>query len=140
MSNFFNLLLSIALLFPSMCLWAMGPDYKCKIERISIASGDSGNLYETYKELYLGKEFTVDRRNGVMVGELKNSYVTRPQVIDFGSTENSYKVVNSLKAEQGAGAGSNIYALNIEEFHSGPKKPFVFLENNKVFFGFCEHY
>jgi len=140
MNKVFNFVLSIALLAIGLEAWAVGPDYKCKIERLSFASGDSGNSYETYKELYLGKEFTVNRESGVMVGGLKNSYVTRPQVIDFGSTENSYKAVTTMKMEQGTGAGSNIYALNIEEFESGPKKPFVFMENNKIFFGFCEHY
>lgn len=140
MNRVFKLALSIALLIISMNAWAMGPDYKCKIERLIFASGDSGSSYETYKKLYLGKEFTVDRESGVMVGELKNSYVTRPQVIDFGSTENSYKVVTTMKTEQGSGAGSNIYALNIDEFVSVPKKPFVFMQNNKVFLGFCEHY
>ena len=140
MNKVFNSVLSIALLVIGMKVWAVGPDYKCKIERLSFASGDSGSSYETYKELYLGKEFTVDRKSGVMVGELKNSYVTRPQVIDFGSSENSYKVVTTMRTDQGAGAGSNIYALNIEEFESGPKKPFVFMENNRIFFGFCEHY
>lgn len=141
MNKIFNLVISISLLLIGIdSCWAMGPDYKCKIERLIVASGDTGNSYEIYKELYLGKEFTVDRRSGVMVGELKNTYVTRPQVIDFGSTENSYKVVTTMKTEQGTGAGSNIYALNIDEFVSGSKKPFVFMENNKVFLGFCEHY
>lgn len=139
MIKIFCLMVSISLFLIGIDAWAIGPDYKCKIERLFFASGDSGNSYETYKELYLGKEFTVDRESGVMVGELRNTYVTRPQVIDFGSTENSYKVVTTMKTEQGTGAGSNIYALNIDEFDSGSKKPFVFMQNNKVFLGFCEH-
>lgn len=124
----------------SLAVSAVGPDYKCKIERISFASGDSGSSYDLYSNFYLGKEFTVDRKSGVMVGELKNAFVTEPQVIDFGSTENSYKVVTTMRDDQGAGAGSNIYALNISEFESGAKKPFVFLQNDKVFYGYCEYF
>ena len=119
---------------------AVGSDYKCVVQRVSSASGDSGNSYQFYVDSYVGREFSVDRTSGVMAGALKNSYVTDPQVIDFGSSENSYKVVATMRIDQGAGAGSNIFALTIEEFESGPKKPFVFLMNANVFFGQCEHF
>lgn len=39
-----------------------------------------------------------------MTGALKNSYVTDPQVIDYGSTENSYKAVATMRKDQGAGS------------------------------------
>jgi hypothetical protein len=140
MKKYLGCVVTIILIVLSQNVAAVGSNYKCTIERVSFASGDTGNSYELYKKLYLGKGFTVDRKSGVMVGELKNSYVTEPQVIDYGSSENSYKVIASMRKEQGAGAGSNIYALTIEEFESGAKKPFVFLQNDKVFFGFCQHY
>ena len=75
-----------------------------------------------------------------MAGVLKNSYSTRPQVIDWGSKDNSYKVVTTMKIKQGAGAGSNIYALTVLEYEQGTKKPFVYLDNEAVFFGYCEHF
>jgi len=115
-------------------------DYRCIIERVSLAQGDAGASYEVYQRNFIGKEFTVERASGLMAGVLKNSYVTKPQVIDPGSKENSYKVVTTLRKEQGAGAGSNIYALTILEYHDGAKKPFVFLINEAVFFGHCEHF
>lgn len=117
-----------------------GDDYKCKIERISLASGDQGNSYDMYVKNYVGEEFTVLRSSGLMAGPLKNSYVTTPKVIDFGSTENSHKVVTTMTKEQGAGAGSNIYTLIVLEYEKGPNKPFVFLENDVVFFGICSHF
>jgi len=117
-----------------------GDDYKCQIERISFASGDQGNLYDMYVKNYIGKDFTVFRSSGLMAGTLKNSYVTAPKVIDFGSTENSYKVVTTMSKEQGVGAGSNVYTLIVLEYEKGPKKPFVFLENDVVFFGVCSHF
>ena len=91
------------------------------------------------KEL-LGKEFTVDRRTGLMVGILKNSYYTKPQVIDRGSSGNSFKVINSMRIEEGLGRGSMIYALTINEYESSDKKAFVFLENAVVYMGTCEHF
>jgi hypothetical protein len=119
---------------------AAGNDYLCTIEKLSLAGGDSGVVYEFYKKNYIGKQFTVERASGLMAGALKNSYLTKPQVIDWGSKENSYKVITTMRREQGVGAGSNIYALTIVEYEQGPKKPFIFLENDKVYFGHCEHF
>ena len=117
-----------------------GNDYRCKIERLSLAGGDSGAVYDLHKKNYVGKQFTIERTSGVMAGVLKNFYVTKPQVIDMGSKENSYKAVTTMRVEQGAGAGSNIYAITVLEYEQGEKKPFVFLNNEAVFFGYCEHF
>jgi hypothetical protein len=111
-------------------------DYKCKIDRVF----ESTIKEDVILKSFLGQEFTVDRKTGIMVGSLKNSYITKPQVIDLGSKENSYKVIASLKVSEGVSVGSNIYALTIDEFEPGNNKPFVFLENNEVFFGSCVHY
>ena len=75
-----------------------------------------------------------------MAGALKNSYATKPQVIDSGSKDNAFKVVTTMRIEQGAGVGSNIYALTINEYDKSPKKPFIFLDNDVVFIGACEHF
>lgn len=115
---------------------ALSFDYKCRIDRVFEAQITENVVLKSF----LGQEFTVDRSTGIMVGALKNSYVTSPQIIDFGSGENSYKVITSLKVSEGAGRGSNIYALTINEFESGPEKSFAFLRNDEVFFGLCKHY
>lgn len=115
-------------------------DYRCTIERLSLAEGDSGGRYDLYKRLYIGKQFTVERESGLMAGALKNSYPTKPQVIDRGSEKNAYKVVTTMRLDQGAGEGSDICALTVVEFEQGAKKPFVFLEDDAVFFGYCEHF
>jgi len=128
--------LSLFLLLSSEFSLASEFDYKCNIERV--VSSEVAN--ESSLKFYIGQEFTVDRKTGMMVGALKNSYVTKPQVIDFGSNENSYKVIASLKVSEGAGAGSNIYALTISEFIRGSSKPFVFLQNSNIFLGSCKHF
>ena len=125
--------------FPSNAPTAM-EDYKCTIERYSSIDGNTSDSESMYVKLYIGKEFTVERKTGLMAGALKNSYVNKPLVVDFGSSDNSYKVVNYMKLEQGVGYGTNIYALTIEEFAETKNKPFLFLQNSKVFFGKCVHF
>ena len=136
-----NISWTVALLLLISASVQANADYKCTIKRISTAE-DAPNptlkLYE--KEGYIGKQFTVEKETGNMVGALKNSYATRPQVIDSGSHENSFKVVTTMRLYEGAGRGTNIYALTISEYVKSTKKPFVFLENDVVFFGTCEHF
>ena len=116
-----------------------GDDYKCTVERVHASDEDSAD-YLLSSKAFTGSDFTVDRATGLMVGPLKNSFATKPQVIDRGSKSNSFKVVTTLSLGQGAGYGSNVYTLIIDEYVDGPKKPFVFLENAIVYFGHCVHF
>ncbi|WP_426206339.1 hypothetical protein [Pseudomonas sp. TWP3-1] len=113
--------------------WA-AEDFRCTIESTVAAKEKPINAF------FIGKQFTVERRTGLMAGALKNSYVTAPQVIDYGSTENSYKAVATMRKDQGAGVGSSIYALTINEYDEGDRKPFIFLQNDEAFLGWCEHF
>ena len=115
-------------------------DYRCKIERVATAEAPPNSQLDFQTKQYLGKEFTVERRTGVMAGALKNSYITRPAVIDFGSDGNSYKVITTLRREQGAGRGSNVYVLVVNEYDKGAEKPFTFVDNAEVYFGTCTHF
>ena len=117
---------------------AQGPDYRCVIERIAVANEDRRSI--EFRETYIGQEFTVERRTGLMAGALKNSYATEPQVIDMGSAENSYKVVTTMRLEEGAGAGTNAYLLTVNEFADGREKPFMFAQNDVAYFGTCVHF
>ena len=60
-------------------------------------------------------------------------------VIDRGNEDNSYKVVTKLRLEQGAGRGSNVYVLVVNEYKRTQEKSFVFLNNDAVYFGMCTH-
>jgi hypothetical protein len=115
-------------------------DYHCTIERVAIAQDPATSSLAFQEKNYLKREFTVERRSGLMVGALKNSFLTKPQVIDLGSNDNSYKVVTTLRREQGAGASSNVYTLVVNEYEKAEKKPFVFLENDYLYFGHCIHF
>lgn len=115
-------------------------DYQCTIQRVSTAEAAPNKALQLNERSYIGKQFSVERKTGIMAGALKNSYVTKPQVIDSGSQDNAFKVVTTMSIEQGVGASSNIYALTIIEYDKSPKKPFIFLNNDVVFFGSCEHF
>ncbi|WP_449101767.1 hypothetical protein [Pseudomonas veronii] len=110
--------------------WAMkvsaGSDYKYTIERVVGAS------YEAYRQNYVGNQFCVHRQTDLMVGALKSFYVTRKKIIDHGSSENSFKVIMTMRKDQGIGAGSNIYALTINEYQNSARKPFIFYITTKL--------
>lgn len=113
--------------------WAL-PDYRCTVERTVSAS------HSSISRIFIGKQFTVERNTGVMAGALKNSYLTEPQVIDFGSTENSYKVVTTMRKDEGVGQGSSVFVLTINEYVDEVRKSFIFLNNDDVYLGWCEHF
>jgi hypothetical protein len=76
-----------------------------------------------------------------MAGALKNSYVTKPIVVDYGAPkQNSYKVVTTMRITEGAGYGSHLYVLIVDEFVEDPVKPFAFLDNDTTYFGICRHF
>jgi hypothetical protein len=110
-------------------------DYKCTINN-AVTVDSNGNLKEIGDKTVIDKMFTVNRRTGDMVGPIKNNYETQPNVLDYGSTENSFKAVTLMKND----ITTNVYVLTIEEFAENPKKPFVFLSNSDVFYGTCEHF
>jgi hypothetical protein len=114
-------------------------DYKCVVQRVASADASPKHL-EFLQKNFVAKEFTIDRRTGVMAGALKNSYLTRPIVVDVGSPQNSFKAVTTLTKEQAAGPGSNAYLLVVNEYVGSPKKPFLFAENEDVYFGTCSHF
>lgn len=115
-------------------------DYRCVIERVEHMNNASSSVTEMFDRVYIGKEFTVERRTGLMVGVLKNSSAsTTPEIVDAGSKENSFKVVSIVRAGD-AGPGSAVVLLTVEEFAEGEKKPFLFVQTDIVFFGTCVHF
>lgn len=117
-----------------------GTDYRCTIEQSRDVDGDESTLIASQRKFYVGREFTVDRKSGIMIGALKNSYATAPVVVDVGSKGNSFKAVTTMRRDQGAGAGSTVFTLVVKEFAETPKKPFVFLDDVTVYFGTCVHF
>ena len=104
-------------------------DYTCKIHEVS-------NSF--YKPL-INESFNLERKTGVMSGALRNDYVTKPNIIDMGGKDNSYKVVTTLTTNQGYGKGSNVHVLIVDEYVKTDSKPFVYLWNSDIFTGICEY-
>lgn len=119
--------------------WAV-EDYRCTIERVVLGPSSEAHLQASTTTKFKGKEFTISRRTGVMTGALKNAYVTAPVVVDMGSSQNSFKAVTTLRPGEGSGPGSNAYLLVVREYTSGPMKPFMFADNDEVYFGTCQHF
>ena len=126
------------------CLSASGakadPNYRCTITQRVTAAAESPAIQKAQDKAHIGRQFSVDRKTGVMTGSLMNAYAVEPQVIDSGSAEGAYKVVTTIRQDEGAGFGSAIYALTINEQEETEQKPFVFLENDKVYLGRCVHF
>lgn len=51
-------------------------DYRCTIERVSQSDDDFSTL-ELLRKGYVGKQFTIERRTGLMAGALKNCLLSR---------------------------------------------------------------
>ena len=115
------------------------PDYRCRIEDVAMP-GLTESSADYWRKQLKGKEFSVERRTGLMAGALKNSYDTKPDVIDRGSNENSFKVVTTLRSGQGVGPGSYVLVLIVREYVQGSRKPFTYLENDRLYSGICEHF
>ena len=114
-------------------------DYRCVIAKVIKAESPQLNVPDGIEKNYIGKEFTVERRSGLMAGALKNAYHSQPEVIDPGGGGNSYKVITSLSLKE-TGIGSNVYVLVVNEYVESEQKPFVFLENDVTYFGTCKHF
>lgn len=112
-------------------------DFRCTIDRVVPAPALPKPQLDFLRQSYEGKEFTVERRTGVMAGVKKMASTTQPQVIDIGSDQNSYKVVTTMRRDQGVGFGSNVYVLVINTFDAAAKKPFLFTDNAEAYIGTC---
>jgi hypothetical protein len=117
---------------------AAGPEYRCTITQRYAAAPETPAVQKAQEKAHIGKQFTVEKETGIMSGALMNAYAVEPVIIDEGSSESAYKVVTAMKKDDGAGFGSNLYALTINEQDKSDMKPFAFLENDKVYLGHCK--
>ncbi|UQN45186.1 hypothetical protein [Agarivorans sp. B2Z047] len=129
-----RMILTTTLLLLSTYVFAL-EDYKCKVTS-AFQVGTNGQRVENVLASMVGSEFTVDRSTGLMVGSLKNSYVTSPKILDFGSSENAFKAITVMKND----LTSNVYVLVVEEYIEDANKPFVFTNNSDIYYGTCTHF
>ena len=132
-----NLALSICVLGASGATAQMASDFRCTIERVEVAGALAPHALQFLRASNVGKEFTVERSTGVMAGVRKMHSTSPPIVVDVGGPENAYKVVATMRRDQGMGFGSNVYALVINTYEAGNRKPFLFTDNSEAYFGSC---
>lgn len=112
-------------------------DFKCTISAVISAPKLPPAQEAFLNSTYVGKEFTVERQSGRMAGALKVLSPVAPQVIDPGDKDNGFKMVATMRREQGAGHGTAIYSLAINTFDDAPAKPFLFTNNATAYVGTC---
>jgi len=112
-------------------------DYMCKITGAFRVNSEGKQNHDGLKSL-IGENFSVNRASGLMLGALTNSFAAGPMVVDPGSEESSFRVVNSMLNPVYDGHITN--SLTIHEFVDGKSKPFVFLGTEvEVYYGTCVH-
>jgi hypothetical protein len=112
-------------------------DFRCRVTSVVSAPQLTPQAQDLLDRSYLGKEFTVERRTGQMTGALKVLSPVPAQVIDYGSNDNSFKMVATMRKDQGAGAGTAVYSLVINTFDNPQAMPFLFTNNATAYVGTC---
>jgi hypothetical protein len=112
-----------------------GGNYACEITG-AFRVEPSGKPNAEVLSVFAGDRFTVDRATGQMSGALDNSFASGPIVVDHGSENSAYRAMNSMKSPVYDGTSFNL--LVVEEYIVGKSKPFVYLDDEGVFYGTCE--
>lgn len=135
--------LSSTTLFTVLLVWCSAAqsqdwrDFRCTISAVISAPKLPAAQQAFLNSTYVGREFTVERQSGQMAGALKVLSPVAPQIIDRGDKDNGFKMVATMRREQGAGSGTAIYSLAINTFDAAPEKPFLFTNNATAYIGTC---
>jgi hypothetical protein len=105
--------------------------YVCHIDAFSRLQND-GTMISDPKDPIVGKEFTVDRRSGKILGRYLSSNGFDTEVLDTGSKQQSFKVI----AKNSFGF-THIMYLEIMEFSDQFSKPFLLTAGSAVYSGRC---
>jgi len=109
--------------------------YKCLVTHAASLSESGEMASSDFTNLYIGKEFTLDKGTGRIQGDLSNSNAHgQPIVLDYGSSEQAFKAITIFQPF------TSITYLYIEEFVEGIKKPFLILDGAKTYSGLCAPY
>ena len=109
--------------------------FKCVVKDAR-SPDQSGELkVDDFYITFVGKEFTVDRKTGKMLGALKNhEYYGSPKVLNTGSEKNSFRVITLYQP-------SVIFDyLTVETYNEKSDMPFIFVSSSTVVSGVCSSY
>ncbi len=127
---------ALLLLFPCLT-FAGGSTYSCEV-KAEFSLADDGILKLENKS-YIGSQFNVERKSGLVMGDvIGNSAYPTKQVIDVGSSEQSYQLVWISHEVWGVKGAFNSAYLRIQEYHAGIEKPFILNLGYKTLSGLCK--
>lgn len=106
-------------------------DYQCTLERV--ISKEKSPI----SEIRIGDHFFIEKSTGMMTGALTPPLGYVAHIIDYGSTESSYKAVMRKAKEDSV--DSNLYTLTVNEHEGSQKMQFVFQKYHRAYTGWCEH-
>jgi hypothetical protein len=122
-----------ALSFQSYAL----PNFKCKVVQAYTLEND-GTLSQNSNvaEMFLNKEFVVERATGKMIGELSNHGAGgQPKVYNYLPKENGFKAITVFSPMPA------VSYLQINECEEGDKYPFIFKDMwDGIVSGTCVYY
>jgi len=109
--------------------------FKCVVKDAKSA-GVSGRLEtDDFYNKFVGREFTVDRATGVMVGALKNhaSYGA-PKILNDGSEKKAFRVITVYEPSVA------FDYLTVETYNKKSQMPFIFVSSSTVVSGICSDF
>jgi hypothetical protein len=128
------LIMIVALALVSTGAWSSG-GYKCTIKPVVGITADGVIQDAEIFQIQVGKEFTIDRSTGRMIGELSNYNAKgSPVILDPGSKVQALKVLTVY------GPQTYVDYLYLKEFVDSKEKPFYFTTGAQMYSGLCEHF
>jgi hypothetical protein len=126
--------LGLCFIFWTLAVSAGPSEYQCSVQQA--AEVDATGKMKTYKPSPQ-LSFAVSRRTGAIIGAPFSNTIspatTNVQVIDYGSKEQSFKVLSVYK-----GTFTNADYLIIEEFSESQEKPFRGMSMSSIYTGTCK--
>lgn len=109
--------------------------FKCIIKD-TVSPDSSGRLVEdAFYKGFQGREFTVDRKTGRMIGALKNhEYYGEPKIINTGSEKKAFRVVTEYRPSV------KFEYLTVETYEDNEFLPFLFVSSSTIMSGTCSKY
>ncbi len=109
--------------------------FKCTIKE-TVSPGNSGKLVEDeFYRGFEGREFTVDRKTGRMIGALKNyEQYGEPKVLNEGSMNKAFRVITEYRPSV------NFEYLTVETYEDDEILPFIFVSSSTIISGTCSKY
>jgi len=109
----------IAILLFATCNAVAGElSYKCQVSRIYTLSEKGVLETSDYENEMKRSSFSVSRVTGEIIGEVVPTILANStRVINKGSKDNSFKAIAEFEGQ--------VQVLEVQEFRSGPTKPFI---------------